>query len=214
MKTLLDVPFYPNTTGDGNQCYQVAMKSVIKYFLNKEMSSEELDKLTKRKEGFWTYTPQVVPPLYDLGLNVKCYSKSALEPFLEGESYIRKYYGKDAEQILQHTDLEAMIWSIKNMQKYNLFEVRVLRYEEIEKHLREGHVPICLVNHKVILGKEGPYQGHAVTLTGFDSDNVYLHDSGPKDPTPNMKVKKQVFIEAWNANGTDNDVVITFGKRI
>lgn len=50
-------------------------------------------------------------------------------------------------------------------------------------------------------------------LEGFDSKSIYYHESGPGDPTPNKKVSKKAFIKAWNANGTDNDVVLVYGKR-
>ena len=62
---LLNLPFYPNT-GDGRQCYQVAMQSVLKHFLGKEFSREELDHLTGRKTEFWTWTAQIVPVLESL----------------------------------------------------------------------------------------------------------------------------------------------------
>jgi hypothetical protein len=47
---LLNIPFYKNDN-DGMQCMQVAMKSVLKYFLNKYFSLDELDILTKRKKN-------------------------------------------------------------------------------------------------------------------------------------------------------------------
>jgi hypothetical protein len=210
-KIMLEIPFFKNS--DENQCGQVAAKSAIKYFLNKDISLEELDRLTKHKGNFWTYTPQLVPMLYELGLNVKYFSKAELEPLLKGESYFRKHFGKDAENILKYSDMEAIAWSIKTMQKYNLFELRVPGFEEIEKHVEEGHLPILLVNANIISGKNGLYQGHYLIMTGFDDKYAYCHDSGPGHPTPNMKIEKSTLLKAWNANGTDNDLVIVYGKR-
>jgi len=73
---ILKVPFYANTSGDGNQCYQVAMQSAIKYYLDKDVSVDELDKLTGRRNGKMTWTSQLVPPLYDFGLDVRYYTKT------------------------------------------------------------------------------------------------------------------------------------------
>ena len=119
----LSVSFYENK-GDGNQCMQVTMKSVLKHFLDKDFSLEELDKLTGRKNGLWTWTSQVVIVLHDLGLRIKYYSKSDLEPFLQGEPFIRKHFGKDSDKILKFTDLPVVLESINKLLKYNIFEKR------------------------------------------------------------------------------------------
>ncbi len=209
---ILSVPFYENK-GDGKQCMQVTIKSVLKHFINKDFSLEELDKLTGRKKGFWTWTSQVVTVLHDLDLKVKFYSKGDLEPFLQGKPFIQKHFGKDAEKILKFTDLPVVIESIKKLHKYNIFEKRKLPFDEIESHIEQGHIPLMLIDHNKIVEKEGLYQGHFIVVTGFDNQNIFYHESGPKKPEANKKVLKSTFIEAWNANGTDNDVVIVYGKR-
>ena len=52
-----------------------------------------------------------------------------------------------------------------------------------------------------------------MVVSGFDDEYIYFHQSGPTSPTPNEKVKKGVFVEAMDANGTDNDCVVVFGKK-
>jgi len=188
------------------------MQSVLKHFLDKEYSLDELDKLTGRKDGFFTWTSQIVPVLYDLGLNVKYYSRTALDPFLEGENYIRKHYSDSAEKILKVTDMPIFIDSIKKLKKYNLFEKKILPFENIEKNLLNGYIPMVVINHKTIKGEDG-WLGHFVVITGFDKENIFYHESGPFEPTPNKKVSKEMFIKAWNDSSTDNDVVIVYGKR-
>ena len=209
---MLDIPFYENTTGDGNQCYQVAMQSVLKYFLGKEFGVDELDRLTKRKIGKATATSQIVPVLYDLGLDVRYFSKTEIEPMLEGETYIRKTYGKDAEEILKWADVEVIVKSAKVLLTYDLFEKKVLSIGEIEDHIRAGHVPLVLIDWNR-LAKIDAYHGHFGVLTGFDAENFYFHQSGPATPTPNMKLSKKAFLDAWNVNGTDNDIIIVYGRR-
>ncbi|MDE1869695.1 MAG: peptidase C39 family protein [Candidatus Micrarchaeota archaeon] len=208
----LSVPFYPNVTADGNRCFQVSMQSVLKYFLGKEFDAEYLDKITGRKLGFNTYTFQIVPFLHEAGLKVRYFSSVDPEPFLEGEPFIRRHYGKDAEVYLKLTDMDAMMSAVKKILKTKLFEKRILSLPELEAHLLQGHVPMVLLDWHKITGHHGPYQGHFVVMTGFDAKNIYFHDSGPDSPTPNYKVDKKLFVEAWNANGTDNDVVIVYGK--
>lgn len=212
MSMLLKIPFYKNE-GDGNQCLQVAIQSVLKYFCNRDYSLEELDTLTRRKKGFWTWTSQGVIVLREEGLGVKYYSRTDLKPFLKGEPFIRKHFGKDAEKMLAFTDLPITLESINKLLKLNIFERRTLSFAEVESHLTQGHVPIMLIDHNKIVGKDGLYQGHFVVVTGFDADYVFYHDSGPQHPEANKKVRKSTFIEAWNANGTDNDVVLVYGKK-
>lgn len=209
---ILDVPFYENKL-EGNQCMQASMKSALKHFLNKELSLQELDKLTGRKEGFWTWTSQIVIVLYDLGLDIKYYSKTDLEPFLEGEPFIRKHFGKDADKILKFTDLPVVMESIKKLKKYCIFEKKKLSFEDVENQIKQQRVPLMLIDWNKIAGMQDSFQGHFVVVTGFDDKNVFYHESGPQNPKPNKQVQKSAFIDAWNANGTDNDVVIVFGKR-
>jgi hypothetical protein len=209
---ILKIPFYENN-GDGNRCMQVAMKCVLKHFLNKDIPLDELDKLTGRKENFWTYTSQIVSVLYDLGLDLKFYSKEDLEPFLEGEPFIRRHYGKDADTILQFTDVPIVVKATKKLLNYDIFEKRVLSLEDIQKHLKKGHIPMVLIDYNKIVRKDDFYHGHFVVVTGFNEEHIYFHESGPKNAEPNKKVKKEIFEEAMNANGTDNDCVIVSGKR-
>ena len=144
------------------------MKTVLKHFLHKDVSLEELDTLTGRKTGFWTWTSQVVTVLHEQGLDVKYYSTSDLEPFLAGEPFLRKHFGKDAEKILRFTDLPVALESIRKFLNLKIFEKRKLPFSQIEYHITQGHVPLMLVDHHKLVGRAGFYQGHFVVVTGFD----------------------------------------------
>ncbi len=209
----IDVPFYDNTHGDGNQCYQLAMRSAIKHFLGKDVAIEELDRITGRGPDKWTWTSQLVPPLYDMGLKVKFYTKVDVTQLLGGERFIREHYGKDAEVMLQHTNMDVMINSVSVLMKYGIFERRALSEKEIETHIREGHLPLILLDWTKIKGVDAPFMGHMGVLTGFDDANFYFHHSGPGSPQPNMPILRKRLMAAWNAPGTDNDIVIVYGKR-
>ncbi len=154
---LLNIPFYENK-GDGNQCMQVAMQSVLKYFLNKEYSLEELDKLTRRKAGFWTWTSQIVPVLHNLSLTVKYYANTDLQRFLEGEKYIQKHYGKDADKILKYSDVPVIIKAIRKVLNHEIFEKKKLRGDEIEAEIKNGCIPLMLIDDNKIRQRQGFYQ--------------------------------------------------------
>ena len=95
---------------------------------------------------------------------------------------------------------------------YNIFERRKISISEIEKLVGEEHLVLCAIDNNKISMESG-YRGHAVVVTGFDDENIYYHDSGPRNPEANKRVKKNLFAEAMNANGTDNDCVVVFGKK-
>lgn len=209
---LLPFPFYPNT-GDGRQCYQVAMQVVLKHFLGKDFSREELDALTERKTEFWTWTAQIVPVLHDLGLNVKFFSSRDPKDFLEGEAFIKRAYGDDAEIQLQMTDMPVLLNAVRRLINTDLYEHKTLEWPDIEEALQQGCVPLVLFNNTVMSERTGPFQGHFVTVTGFDDDAVFYHESRPFEPTPDRKVPKQRFIDAWMHPAADRDTVIVYGKR-
>lgn len=211
-KILLNVPFYTNTA-EPNECFQIAMQSILKYYLDQDFTVTELNALTHRKSGQWTGTVQIVPPLFDLGLQVKYFSKADLRENLRGEAFIREQYGKDAEKILALIDVPTVMEATNNVLKNELAERRVLSISEIEDHIGANHLPIALLDWSKVLGLTRAYQGHMGVITGFDADNFYFHDSGPLKPEPNMPIRKSLFLDAWNAPGTDNDMVIVYGRR-
>ncbi|MBI2084393.1 MAG: hypothetical protein HYT70_02175 [Candidatus Aenigmarchaeota archaeon] len=79
----LKVPFYASKEYEENP--QVVMKTVLKYFLNKEFTISQLNKHTRR-EGFFVWTAQIASVLHELGLKIKFYSNLDLKSLLGGES--------------------------------------------------------------------------------------------------------------------------------
>lgn len=70
MKNAKKVPFYSNTPDD-THCYQAALKMVLKFFLpNKDYSWQELEKLTAKEEGLWTWPTQGLMSLYKMGFKI------------------------------------------------------------------------------------------------------------------------------------------------
>ncbi|MBI1973607.1 hypothetical protein HYS54_02235 [Candidatus Micrarchaeota archaeon] len=214
---ILKIPFYPDA-GDGKQCAQVCMQMVLKHFLDKEFSVGELVQLTNRAEGLWTWPPQIVVALHDLGLKVTNYTdttKAKFEEFVNnGEAYIRRHF-KDADKILSYADVSAIAWAEKRMLELGLFETKKLALDDLKANLAQGHISIVLMDWNKIIGKEDTqYQGHLVVVTGFDDSSIYFHHTGPINPKQNMRVPAEVFERAWSAPGAENDAIVVFGKRL
>lgn len=209
---LLKIPFYKNNKA-GTRCMQVSMKSVLKYFLNKNYSLKTLDYLTGRSKKYWTTTHQGVAALHDLGLQVLYHAKTPPKLFLEGEAFIKRHFKKDADQILKHLYLPTALRATRKLLRHDLYRRKKLSLAEIERHFKRGHASIVLIDNNKILRKKGPYRGHFVVITAFDKNHVYYHDSGPTRPMPNKKVSKKMFTKALNAPAADRSVIVVTGKR-
>jgi hypothetical protein len=209
---MLSIPFFENNS-DGSQCMQVTMKSVIKYFLDEDISLAVLDEQTGRRDNLWTRTSQGVIALHELGLHVRFFSNTDIRPFLWGEAYIKDHYGEDAQSILSSTDIPALISSINSLLTHDIFEQKMLWIAALEDAVKQGHVPIVLIDANKINWNKNWFQGHYVIVTWFDDDHIFYHDSWPKHAEPHKKTAKIKFLEAMQANGTDNDVILVYGKR-
>ena len=102
---------------------------------------------------------------------------------------------------------------MKNLLEKDIFENKKISIQEIEDNIEHGNVVIALIDYNKIINRNSLYQGHSIVLTGFDEENIFYHESGPLNPELNKKVKKDILVEAMNANGTDNDCVIFSGIR-
>jgi len=208
----MNLPFYENN-GDGSQCATIGMKIAIEHFTSKKVDLEQLDKLVGRTKGKWTWDQQVTYGLYKSGLNVHFYSNEELEPFLEGVPFMKKRFGKSADKLIEHLDLDAVLESTKKCLELNIFEKKKLNTNDLEDHLVRGHVVLTPVDWNIIKGKDDIYHGHILILTGFDKENFYAHNSGPINPEKNMKIKKSLLEKAWKCNELKNTTVVIFGKR-
>ena len=126
-------------------------------------------------------------------MDLKYFSKEALEPFLDGEKFIMSHFGKDAEKILKFTDVPTVIKATKKLLNYNLFEKKIISISEIQSYIIKGYPVLVLIDHNKIIRKQDLYQGHFVAITGFDAENVYYHESGPVNAEPNKKVEKSFW---------------------
>jgi hypothetical protein len=208
---LLNIPFYKNNE-NGNQCLQVGMQTAIKYFLNKDYSLSELDKMSGRRDNLWTWTSQIVVPMYELGLNLKYYAGTNFRLF-QSIDYIKKHFKNDANIVLAHTDMPVLIDSINKLEKYDLFELKNLKIDEIITHIDQNHLILVTLDNSKLYKNNKPFEGHMIVLTGYDKSCFYYHESGPENPKPNSKVTFENFTIASDLNGKDEDIVIVFGKN-
>ncbi|MBW2966791.1 hypothetical protein KY342_06840 [Candidatus Woesearchaeota archaeon] len=206
----LEIPFYRQSSS-GN-CMQTQVKMALKYYYpEKDFSFEELDKLSGRTPGKWTWTSQLLPVLIDNNLDAYYYSTTPYNEIKQrGEEFILEYYGqRDGQVMIDHTNFESLYSSIDKLNNNKKFFQEKLDFSEIENEFKKGHIIILIIDKNVLFNRQGSYAGHGITITSINQTHISIHDSSG---TQNLLTTKEQLIKAWNAPGTDNDAIIIKGK--
>ena len=202
-----EIPYFKQS--DNTQCFQACLKMVLKYFFpEKDFTFEELDKISHKLKDKWTWFCAALPEIKKMNLKIKQYSTFDYNIFVKkGVDYIRETYDEEAaETIIEMSDIDYEIENTKKYLKEQIFEFKESSFEDVEKWFKENYVIILLINAKIINNLPG-YGGHFVVLTGFDKDNVFVHDPSIKHGSPNRKAEKDLFVKAWK-NSKNNVVLI------
>ena len=204
------VPFYPNTE-DNTHCFQAALKMVIKYFQsNRELSWEELEKLTGKKGNLWTWPLATIVWMKNQGYEVIDIEMFDYKEFVKDkEKYLLRFYGNEVgnEQI-KHSDVTQEVKYAKQLIKTNLVTKDVPTIQTIKGLLEEKYLMICLVNSHKLNSKEG-YVGHFVVVKGIEENNLIIHDPG-LPPLENRKISIHDFEQAWSVPDVNAKNVLAF----
>jgi hypothetical protein len=183
---------------------------VLKYFFpEKDFTFEELDKISDKKKDKWSWVSSAAIALKNMKLEVKHYSIFDYNDFIKnGSDYIRKNYEKEvSEKMIKLSNIKSEVENAKKMVKENIFELKGLSFEDIESLFKQKYMIILLINCDIINNEPG-YDGHYVILTGIDDDNVFIHDPGIENGSPNRKVNRDLFIKAWRYPEKENDIIL------
>lgn len=191
-----NVPFFANP--DSTHCYQAAIKMAVKYFLpNANYSWDELDVVTAKKPGLWTWPLAGILWLKSLELDAYIVSNFDYDRFVAlGADYLIEYSGKEVgDAQIANSDIAQERRFAKQACKTELIKHRVPKIEELCKILDRGYLLICNVNSRALNGRPG-YIGHFVLVYDYTDDSLLLHDPGPM-PKPSRTVPFNVFENAW-----------------
>lgn len=191
------VPFYSNLP-DNTHCYQAGLKMVLKYFEpENEYSWEELEKLTGKVEGLWTWPQQTSIWLSRKGYEIIDIDEYDTKLFVEeGGQYLIERYGKEVgEAQIKHSDIKHEQEVQKEYLNLNLQENRIPDFTDIENLLNKGFLIGINVNSKILADKEG-YSGHFVIVYEINKDNITFHDPGLPGKEA-MTISLEKFEKAW-----------------
>jgi hypothetical protein len=193
----MQVPFYGNTD-DGTHCFQAVFRMILKYYWpEKDFSWQELEEITAKVDGLWTWPTAGMLWLHNNGFEVHDVETFNYTKFIEKSGdYLIDWFGeKVGQEQIDHCNLDQEIEYAKQIVKSGLCETRTPKAFELKERLDEKYLLICNVNSRVLNGKEG-YAGHFVLLTGYIHDGFILHDPGLPS-LQNREVALPDFERAW-----------------
>ena len=118
------VPFYSNTPDD-THCFQAAMRMVLKYFWpNRDFSWKELEKITAKIEGLWTWPMAGLLWMEEHGFDVFDIEMFDYRQFVKkGGQYLMDTFGRDiGEEQIKQSYLPQEVNFAKELLKKGLFK--------------------------------------------------------------------------------------------
>ena len=197
MKIDYPVPFYKNTPDD-THCFQAVLKMILKYFWpEEEYTWKELEKITAKVEGLWTWPSAGLIWLQEKGLEIKNIELFDYEKFIQqGGAYLIEEYGEDVGNVqIRNSDIAQEIELAKKFIKVIDIKKEIPKEEDIKKFLTKGYLVGANINSALLNKKEG-YAGHFVMVKGFNNKGFIIHDPGLPG-LENRKVEYGLFEKAW-----------------
>jgi len=198
----LKVPFYK--AKKDVDCGPLALKMVLEYF-GEKYSIDELSKLEKRLDAGTVWSAGIARAAKKLGFDVKIISTSNFDLEEDDIEYYKKYANNKGKIILKELIEELKGLGVKIQEKD-------MSLNELLIFVSKDSIPIVLINWYVLTGKEG-FNGHFLPITGYDEENIYVHNPGLASAMPYLAIKKDLFTKAWESKGTDKDTIIIYRKQ-
>ncbi len=197
MESYKEIPFYANAE-DGMHCFQASLKMVMKYFWpERDYSWDELDGITKKVSGLWTWPMAGLIWLEKNGLEVKNIENFDYNKFIKiGSKYIIEEYGEEVgnEQI-KYSDINQELSIAREFVEKIKIEKKIPKVDEIKQLLIGDYLIIVNLNSRILNGRDG-YTGHFVVIKGFDKQGFIINDPGLPGKE-NRKVDFELFERAW-----------------
>lgn len=202
----LDIPYVKQK---GPTCVPSQVTMALNYYYpERNYTLAQLDQMIGREGDKWAWFSQALPILVQEGLDAHYYSVTPYEHLTP--EYVLEYYGEDNGKLINEvTDWEGLNESIKFLKTSKRYAKKKLPWQFVERAFNQGNVIMMIIDYNTLKEMPGLYSGHGVTITSINQTHVTFHNSAGE---PNQAAEKEKFKEAWNAFGTDNDIIIIKGK--
>jgi len=193
----MKIPFFPNT-GDGTHCFQAAMKMAFAVLMPKRtFTDEELDRISQKLPGKWTWPTAAMLWMLDNGLDVELVENFDYGKFVQaGADYLIERYGEEVGRAqVENSDVEREREFARLFAGHNRVTQRTPHLADLKSRINKGSVLIVNLN-AATLNNEPGYSGHFVVICDVMKDSVRLHDPG-LPPRRNLVVPIERFEQAW-----------------
>ncbi len=194
---IMNIPFFPNI-GDGTHCFQAVIKMALAALIpEREFSYEELDRISLKLPGRWTWPTAAMLWMIEKGLEIKLIEEFDYADFANrGGDYLIERYGEEVGRAqIEHSDVEFERDISLRFSKIAPIELRPANFNDVQKEMERGAVVIVNLNAAALLGQEG-YSGHFVVICDVDEEEIRLHDPG-LPPMPDVVAPVDRFMKAW-----------------
>lgn len=104
------------------------------------------------------------------------------------------------------SDISSEIKNTEEMLKYDIFTIKRILLKDVFIKFQQNYLIIFNINSRIVNRKKG-FSGHFVLLTGFNKNNIFIHDPGLL-PKPNRKVPSKLFLQAWRYPQKEYDTIL------
>jgi len=206
------VPFIANHK-DNMHCVMAAFRMVYQYYLGKDLTWKQIDKIahTIKGKGSWTFPLELDLSLKGIDvLNIEPVDYSKLYKF--GESYLTKAVGKEtANYYLKQTNIANVLDLIPRYIQNVKHITRKGKINEIISFLKRGYLVQAEVNASILDNYEG-FDLHTILLYDFDGVNLIAHDPG-LPPRPERKITLDEFTKCFAYEGASQAIVVFKGLK-
>ena len=209
---IMKIPFFPNT-GDGTHCFQASLMMAFGVVMpDKKFTYDELDQISAKQPGKWTWPTAAMLWMLENGLEVKLIEDFDYKEFVErGEDYIVERYGREVgEAQAKNSDIERELDFSRRFMKIAPLETRIPTLDDIQSELNRGAVVIVNLNSAILNDKNG-YAGHFVVVTDINDEVIRIHDPG-LPPHSDMEVPVKKFLDAWAYPGERDKNILSIAR--
>lgn len=192
-----DIPFYSNTPDD-THCFRASLRMILRYFFpEREFTWEDLERMTAKKQGLWTWQLAGILWMQANGFEVRNKEVFDYEAFIQhGGKYLLEEFGEEVGGAqIRYSDIDQEQRLSKTFIHLVRTEKSIPTTRDIKELLQEGFLIIINLNAKILSEKSG-YAGHSVVITGFEDNFIFLHDPG-LPPQPDREITLDTFEKAW-----------------
>ncbi len=182
-------------------CGATCLKMVFDYF-ESGISYPEISRQIAVREGYCVFANQLALASAELGFITSLYQLSSDSPNRDSSTtdYYDKYTDSQSESVADY--LLDMFYDLGG----RIFETSVDN-DSLLKKLSPDPLIISIVNHNMLIDKAG-YSGHFVPITGYDANNVLVHNVSQDWVQPFFPVPRETFDKARKSPGTLESFIV------